>query len=38
MVSSGLVNRVDVSHFRLSLHLTTAFINFIFNIVANFKT
>ena len=26
MVSSGLVNRVDVSHFRLSLHLTTAFI------------
>lgn len=26
MVLSGLVNRVDVSHFRLSLHLTTAFI------------
>tara|TARA_B100000963_G_C22634597_1_gene676867 strand:- start:2141 stop:3160 length:1020 start_codon:yes stop_codon:yes gene_type:complete len=26
MVTSGLVNRVDVSHFRLSLHLTTAFI------------
>ena len=26
MVSSGLVNRIDVSHFRLSLHLTTAFI------------
>ena len=26
MVSSGLVNRVDVSHFRLSLHLTIAFI------------
>ena len=26
MVSSGLVNRVDVSHFRLSLHLVTAFI------------
>ena len=26
MVSSGLVSRVDVSHFRLSLHLTTAFI------------
>ncbi len=26
MVMSGLVNNVDVSHFRLSLHLTTAFI------------
>ena len=26
MVSSGLVNRVDVSHFRLSLHLVIAFI------------
>ena len=26
MVSSGLVDRVDVSHFRLSLHLTIAFI------------
>ena len=26
MVESGLVNRVDVSHFRLSLHLVTAFI------------
>ena len=26
MVASGLVDRVDVSHFRLSLHLTTAFI------------
>ncbi len=26
MVESGLVNRIDVSHFRLSLHLTTAFI------------
>tara|TARA_A100000164_G_C21846999_1_gene743065 strand:- start:102 stop:1121 length:1020 start_codon:yes stop_codon:yes gene_type:complete len=26
MVKSGLVNRVDVSHFRLSMHLTTAFI------------
>ena len=26
MVVSGLVDRVDVSHFRLSLHLTTAFI------------
>jgi len=26
MVSSGLINRVDVSHFRLSLHLLTAFI------------
>ena len=25
MVSSGLVDRVDVSHFRLSLHLVTAF-------------
>ena len=26
MVSSGLVNRVDVSHFRLSLHLVIAFL------------
>ena len=26
MVSSGLVNRVDVSHYRLSIHLVTAFI------------
>ena len=26
MVESGLVNEIDVSHFRLSMHLTTAFI------------
>ena len=26
MVKSGLIDRVDVSHFRLSMHLTTAFI------------
>ena len=26
MVKSGLVNRVDVSHYRLSIHLVTAFI------------
>ena len=26
MVESGLIKRIDVSHFRLSLHLTTAFI------------
>ena len=26
MVSSGLVDRVDVSHFRLSLHLFIAFL------------
>ena len=26
MVSSGLIDRVDVSHYRLSLHLVTAFI------------
>ena len=26
MVSSGLVNRVDVSHFRLSIHLFVAFL------------
>ena len=26
MVSSGLVNRVDVSHYRLSIHLVSAFI------------
>ena len=29
MVSSGLVDRVDVSHYRLSLHLVLAFIIFI---------
>jgi cytochrome c oxidase assembly protein subunit 15 len=28
MVSSGLVDRVDVSHYRLALHLTTAFLIF----------
>ena len=26
MVSSGLVDRVDVSHFRLSIHLVIAFL------------
>ena len=26
MVSSGLVDRIDVSHYRLSIHLVTAFI------------
>ena len=26
MVSSGLVDRVDVSHFRLSIHLLIAFL------------
>ena len=26
MVSSGLVDRIDVSHYRLSLHLLMAFI------------
>ena len=26
MVSSGLIDRVDVSHYRLSVHLVTAFI------------
>ena len=31
MVSSGLVNRIDVSHYRLSVHLVTAF--FILSIV-----
>jgi len=30
MVSSGLTERTDVSHYRLSLHLTFAFIIFIF--------
>jgi cytochrome c oxidase assembly protein subunit 15 len=28
MVKSGLIDRPDVSHFRLALHLTTAFITF----------
>ena len=28
MVQSGLVDRVDVSHYRLALHLTTAFVIF----------
>ena len=31
MVSSGLVNRVDVSHYRLALHLLIAF--FIFSLI-----
>ena len=26
MVSSGLVERIDVSHYRLAIHLVTAFI------------
>lgn len=30
MVKSGLVERPDVSHYRLALHLTTAFITFAF--------
>ena len=30
MVKSGLTERIDVSHYRLSLHLTIAFIIFIF--------
>ena len=30
MVKSGLVERPDVSHYRLALHLTTAFITFSF--------
>ncbi len=30
MVKSGLVDRPDVSHYRLALHLTTAFITFSF--------
>ncbi len=30
MVSSGLIDRPDVSHYRLALHLTTAFITFSF--------
>ena len=44
MVMSGLVNKVDVSHFRLSLHLTTAFIILtlilwqIFNLKIRFKS
>ena len=37
MVSSGLVDRVDVSHFRLSVHLLIAFYNFIVNILELFK-
>ena len=28
MVKSGLIDRPDVSHYRLALHLTTAFITF----------
>ncbi len=39
MVKSGLVNKVTVSHYRLSLHLTTAFIiiSIIFWIMLNFQ-
>ena len=29
MVKSGLTERIDVSHYRLALHLTLAFIIFI---------
>ena len=29
MVRSGLIDQPDVSHFRLSVHLTTAFIIYI---------
>ena len=38
MVKSGLVNRVDVSQYRLALHLTTAFIilGFIFHTLLTF--
>ena len=38
MVKSGLVNRVDVSQYRLALHLTTAFIilGFIFHTLLSF--
>ncbi len=44
MVMSGLINNVDVSHFRLSLHLTTAFIILtmilwqILNLLINFNS
>ena len=44
MVMSGLINNVDVSHFRLSVHLTTAFIILtlilwqIFNLKIRFKS
>ena len=32
MVQSGLVNRTDVSHYRLAAHLTTAFVTFAFTL------
>ena len=32
MVKSGLVDRPDVSHFRLAMHLTTAFITFAYTL------
>lgn len=32
MVKSGLVNRPDVSHYRLAMHLTTAFITFAYSL------
>ncbi|MGK0379854.1 MAG: cytochrome c oxidase assembly protein subunit 15 [Patiriisocius sp.] len=32
MVKSGLVDRPDVSHYRLAMHLTTAFITFAFTL------
>ena len=39
MVMSGLVNDVTVSHYRLSVHLTLAFIiiSTIFWLIKNFK-
>ena len=37
MVSSGLVDRVDVSHYRLSVHFSYSFFNFINNFLEIFK-
>ena len=37
MVSSGLIDRVDVSHYRLSLHLVTAFHNIIYCFLEIFR-
>ena len=37
MVSSGLVDRIDVSHYRLSIHLLMAFIILSLDLLELFK-
>ena len=37
MVKSGLVNDITVSHYRLSIHLSTAIINYFNDFLVNKK-